>query len=154
MAFFKFTSTPYTGFITDEVLQLMKETGQSFATEAGGEEMTADNYLKFLVDELKPFIDETYPTQSDRDNTFVIGSSMGGLISAYAIAEYPDVFGGAACMSTHWPVGDGVVVQWLNDHLPSAGTHRVYFDHGTETFDAEYEPYQQQMDADNTSLKS
>ena len=132
--------------VTEEVWQLMREKKQGFAVEDGGQEMSADNYLKFLVDELKPFIDETYLTQSDRGNTFVIGSSMGGLISAYAIAEYPDVFGGAACLSTHWPIADGIVVQWLNDHIPSAGTHRVYFDHGTETLDADYEPYQQQMD--------
>jgi predicted alpha/beta superfamily hydrolase len=132
--------------VTDETWQLMKERGQSFAVEEGGEVIGSDNYLKFLVEELKPFIDETYATQSDRGNTFVMGSSMGGLISAYAIAEYPDTFGGAACMSSHWIIGDGVVVQWLNNHWPSAGAHRVYFDHGTETFDATYEPYQKQMD--------
>ena len=132
--------------VTDEVWQRMKEIGGSFAVEDGGETMGSDNYLKFLVDELKPFIDETYPTQSDRDNTFVAGSSMGGLISAYAIAEYPDVFGGAACMSSAWNIGDGAVVQWLTQHWPSAGAHRVYFDYGTEGLDAHYEPYQKQMD--------
>jgi predicted alpha/beta superfamily hydrolase len=132
--------------VTDEIWQLMKKEGDNFSVEEGGEEMSSDNYLKFLVDELKPFIDETYATQSDRDNTFVVGSSMGGLISAYAIAEYPEVFGGAACMSSHWPIADGIVVKWLNNHWPTAGAHRVYFDHGTETLDANYEPYQRQMD--------
>jgi enterochelin esterase-like enzyme len=38
----------------------------------------------------------------DKDNTFITGSSMCGLISMYAICEYPDVFGTAACHSTHW----------------------------------------------------
>ena len=132
--------------VSDKALQLMQEKGQGFAVEQGGEEMHADNYLKFIVDELKPFIDDTYRTQSDRSDTFIIGSSMGGLISAYAIAEYPGVFGGAACLSSHWPIGDGVVVQWLEHHLPSAGSHRIYFDYGTETLDAAYEPFQQQMD--------
>jgi predicted alpha/beta superfamily hydrolase len=132
--------------VTDEVWQVMKAEGENFSVEEGGEEMSSDNYLKFLVDELKPFIDRTYATQSDPDNTFIMGSSMGGLISAYAIAEYPDVFGGAVCMSSHWPIADGIVVQWLANHWPSAGSHRVYFDYGTETLDARYEPYQQQMD--------
>jgi len=132
--------------VTNEVWQLMQEKGGNFSVEEGGDEMSSNNYLEFLVDEFKPFIDEAYATQSDRDNTFVIGSSMGGLISAYAIAEYPDVFGAAACMSSNWPIADGVVVQWLNNHWPSAGAHRVYFDYGTETLDAAYEPYQQQMD--------
>jgi predicted alpha/beta superfamily hydrolase len=132
--------------VTDEVWQLMKKEGNNFSVEEGGNEMTSDNYLKFLVSELKPFIDKTYRTHTDRNNTFHIGSSMGGLISAYAIAEYPEIFGGAACMSSHWPIGDGAVVEWLNDHWPVAGSHRVYFDHGTETIDVAYEPYQQQMD--------
>ena len=132
--------------VTDEVWQWMMEQEEGFAVEEGGQEMSADNYLKFIVHELKPFIDATYRTQSDRGNTFVMGSSMGGLISAYALAEYPGVFGGAACLSTHWPAGDGAVVRWLSDHLPSAGAHRIYFDHGTETYDAQYGPFQQEMD--------
>ena len=63
----------------------------------------SDNYLKFLVTELKPFIDKKYSVYKDMNHTFIAGSSMGGLISMYAICEYPRVFGGAACMSTHWP---------------------------------------------------
>lgn len=131
---------------TDEVLQSMKATGDSFATEEGGESLSADNYLKFIVEELKPYVDENYRTEPDRDSTSVMGSSMGGLISAYAVAEYPDVFGRAACLSSHWNVGDGVVVEWLKDHWPPAGSHRIYFDHGTETYDAGYGPYQRRMD--------
>jgi enterochelin esterase-like enzyme len=111
-----------------------------------GEKIVSDNYLKFLVNELKPFIDKTYRTQPDRESTFVVGSSMGGMISAYAISEYPDIFGGAACLSTHWVLGDGAVIAWYKDHWPDAGVHRIYFDHGTETLDAEYEPYQLKMD--------
>jgi len=76
-----------------------------------------------------------------------MGSSMGGLVSAYAMAEYPRVFGGAAALSTHWPAGDGCVVDWLAAHLPDPGTHRFYFDHGTRTLDAAYAPYQSRMDA-------
>ena len=132
--------------VTDEVWQRMKEIGGSFAVEDGGETMGSDNYLKFLVDELKPFIDETYATQPDRENTFVMGASMGGMISAYAISEYPDIFGGAACLSTHWVLGNGAVIAWYKDHWPDAGIHRIYFDHGSETLDAEYEPYQLKMD--------
>src|SRR6185436_3742307 len=63
----------------------------------------SDGYLKFIVSELKPYIDKTFSTKADRKNTFIAGSSMGGLISLYAICEYPTIFGGAACLSTHWP---------------------------------------------------
>src|ERR1035437_542429 len=111
------------------------------------DEIVSDNYLKFIVEELKPFIDAHYRTLPGRADTFIMGSSMGGLISAYAVAEYPKVFGGAACLSTHWPIADGAVVTYLRAHLPDPNTHRFYFDHGTATLDAQYAPYQDRMDA-------
>ena len=49
----------------------------------------SDSYLKFVVEELKPFIDNTYSVRKGPDHTGIIGSSMGGLISLYAICEYP-----------------------------------------------------------------
>ncbi|MCM3902846.1 MAG: alpha/beta hydrolase-fold protein [Pyrinomonadaceae bacterium] len=110
------------------------------------DQIVSDNYLKFLVTELKPFIDSTYRTRADRKDTFIMGSSAGALISVYTIAEYPNVFGGAGCISTHWPVGDGIVIDYLKDHLPDPKTHEFYFDFGTETLDAGYEPYQRKMD--------
>lgn len=109
-------------------------------------DITSDAYLAWLTGALKPAIDAHYRTLPDRDHTFVMGSSMGGLISAYALAEYPEVFGGAACLSTHWPAGDGVVIDWLAEHLPSPGRHRLYFDYGTATLDALYPPLQARMD--------
>ena len=133
--------------VTQEVWQRMHEGNSKWPAEECGDVLSSDNYLEFLVSELKPFIDETYLTLSGSADTFVIGSSMGGLISAYAIAEYPDVFGGAACMSTDWTIGEGTVAQWFNNHWPTPGTNRIYFDYGTETMDAYYEPYQMQMDA-------
>lgn len=102
----------------------------------------SDEQLKFVVEELKPFIDANFKTKRDQANTFVAGSSMGGLISAYAICEYPEVFGGAACFSTHWPVLDGVFVEYIQDNLPDPATHKIWFDHGTEALDGEYEPFQ------------
>ncbi len=114
----------------------------------------SDHYLKFLVRELKPFIDSSFSTLHDCANTFIAGSSMGGLISMYAICEYPEVFGGAACLSTHWPgsykTSENPVpqafVKYLEGHLPSAANHKIYFDFGTGTLDATYKPYQQQAD--------
>ena len=52
-----------------------------------------DKYAKFIVKTLKPFIDSHFRTLPDRDNTAIIGSSMGGLISLYMALEYPEVFG-------------------------------------------------------------
>jgi predicted alpha/beta superfamily hydrolase len=110
------------------------------------EDVISDRYLAFLVTELKPFIDSTYRTLPDRANTTIMGSSMGGLISQYAMSRYPDVFGGAGCVSTHWPAGKGIALDDFAAHLPDPATHRYWFDFGTATLDASYEPYQQRAD--------
>ena len=61
--------------VTEEVLLSMRAAGVRFAKE-GGVAISSDNYLKFLVEELKPFIDENYPTLAGTRDTFVAGSSM------------------------------------------------------------------------------
>ena len=106
----------------------------------------SDSYLEFIVEELKPFIDANYRTRTDRAHTAIMGSSMGGLISLYAICEYPDVFGAAGCISTHWPAVEGVIAPYLQGYLPDPATHRIYFDFGTETLDALYRPGQLLVD--------
>ena len=114
----------------------------------------ADNYLKFLVTELKPWVDSNYATASDQRNTFIAGSSMGGLISLYAMCEYPEVFYGAACLSTHWPVTfdtlnnpiPAAINKYLMSHLPKPANHKIYFDRGTATLDSLYKPYQDKVD--------
>lgn len=58
-----------------------------------------DLYVDFMVKTLMPFIEKNYRVKKCRDNTFIAGSSMGGLISFYAILKYPKVFGGAGVFS-------------------------------------------------------
>lgn len=117
-------------------------------------ELNADNYLKFIVEELKPFIDQKFSTHTNFTNTFIGGSSMGGLISMYAVCEYPKIFGGAICMSTHWP---GIFemennpipeafINYLAFNLPRAKNHKIYFDCGDKTLDALYPPIQNKVD--------
>lgn len=114
----------------------------------------SDLYLKFIVEELKPAIDKKYGTRSDRKHTWIAGSSMGGLVSLYAICEYPEVFGGAACLSTHWPgtfslennAFPGAYRNYLSQNLPGPRNHRIYFDLGDQTLDAMYPPLQRQID--------
>ena len=109
--------------------------------------ITSDQFLKFIVEELKPFIDANYKTIKERENTFLAGSSMGGLISLYAICEYPNIFGGAACLSTHWPALDGVFIEYLKTNIPNPKNHKIYFDYGTSGLDNKYEPYQLLVDS-------
>jgi enterochelin esterase-like enzyme len=104
-----------------------------------------DNYLRFIVHELKPEIDRRYATRPERAHTAIMGSSMGALISMYAFCEYPEIFGAAGCLSTHWtgffernaavPLA---LFGYLQGHIPNPKGRRIYFDHGTETLDALY----------------
>jgi enterochelin esterase-like enzyme len=128
----------------------------------GGDPLS-DGYLKFIVRELRPIIDKRFNVKTDRANTVIMGSSMGSLISLYAIDEYPQIFGGAGMMSTHWPlfmtpegksVGDAeyevvssAFERYLVPALPDPRTHKLYFDHGSETLDAIYKRYQDRVDA-------
>jgi enterochelin esterase-like enzyme len=127
-----------------------------------GDDPLSDGYLKFIVRELKPRIDRSYNVRTGRDDTVIMGSSMGALISLYAISEYPRVFGGAGMVSTHWPLmipPEGKTIsdaeyetvssafeRYLAPALPSPRTHRLYFDHGSETLDAIYARYQRRID--------
>lgn len=106
-----------------------------------------DEYLRFLVEEVKPFIDSNYSTLTDASHTFVAGSSCGGLISSYALCEYPEVFGGAACLSTHCslmnphttvdqkPAAEAYL-NYLQAKLPA--DHLLYMDRGDCTLDSSY----------------
>jgi enterochelin esterase-like enzyme len=135
----------------DSIFKATRKNGHSiFAVD----KIKSDEYLKFVVSEVKPFIDSAFSVLKDQPNTFIAGSSMGGLISMYAICEYPEVFGGAACLSTHWPgvftMRDNPIpdafFSYLKAHLPNPSTHRIYFDYGTETLDAFYPPLQKKAD--------
>jgi enterochelin esterase-like enzyme len=139
-------------FVHDVVPSAARRTIDSFI---GGRPLS-DEYLRFVVTELKPFIDANYRTEKGRDATFLMGSSMGGLISMYGMQKYPDVFGGAACLSTHWPAmfGDGddpeavaFMLDQLAERMAPLVDHRWYFDFGTTELDAKYEQFQVPVDA-------
>ncbi len=150
-----FPQKPFENLPKKFVDSLVENGNRPNGVKLFAEPVKSDGYLKFLVEELKPFIDKTYATLPDAANTFVMGSSMGGLISMYAICEYPQVFGGAACLSTHWPgifsmennpIPDAFI-QYLDTHLPDKKTHKIYFDYGTATLDSLYPPLQAKADA-------
>ena len=114
----------------------------------------ADDYLKFIFEELKLFVDSNFRTLKNKKNTFMMGSSMGGLITIYAETQYPEVFGAVACLSTHFPVSlkqnipeiPSLIINYLKLNLPEGKNNRIYFDYGTKTLDSWYEPYQKKMD--------
>jgi enterochelin esterase-like enzyme len=97
-----------------------------------------------------PRVNAGFRTLTGPQNTSAMGSSMGGLLSYYLVKEHPDAFGACGCVSTHFPVSDAVlgygddttpyvVTDIANgDRMPDGA--RLFFDHGTESLDAEYGP--------------
>jgi predicted alpha/beta superfamily hydrolase len=151
------TPKRYQEYMPQKVFESLDRKTTASLTKKFGGTAVSDDYLKFIVKELKPFIDSVYRTKPDRENTFVMGSSMGGLISIYAISEYPEIFRGAGCLSSHWignpDDGEDVMhsvsdafVEYLSENLPDAGGHLIYFDYGTATLDSLYEPHQLKID--------
>ena len=84
----------------------------------------ADNYLDFIVKTLKPYIDKNYRTKPKAKNTIIMGSSLGGLVSYYAILKYPEVFGKAGVFSpAFWFSND---IYTLTEQTPKIKT-KIYF---------------------------
>ena len=84
----------------------------------------ADNYLDFIVKTLKPYIDKNYRTKPKAKNTIIMGSSLGGLVSYYAILKYPETFGKAGVFSpSFWFSND---IYTLTEKAPKIKT-KIYF---------------------------
>ncbi len=142
--------------------QLGPDVRDAVFKEFGGNVGFADHYIRFLADDLKPRIDQQFRTNPDRSATFLMGSSMGGLISLYGVCERPDVFSAAACLSMHWPVAinpdrifthaetwrpeiTAAFTRYLNLRKPNPAKTRLWIDHGTEALDGLYGPYSEAL---------
>ena len=82
-------------------------------------------YIDFIVNVVKPMIDQRYRTLPDRANTAVVGSSIGGFISHYAIGRYPQVFGKAGVLSPSYWVGKASMSAHVSEK-PAAADARIY----------------------------
>jgi len=134
--------------------QLENKTQSTFTGKyTGGKPADGDNYLRFLATELKSYVDQHFSTYPDKDHTYMMGSSLGATISLYAINEYPEIFGGIACLSTAWLSSiepnyeiPAATFEYLKHHLASAAGHRIYMDYGTGESDENYELTQSFVD--------
>ncbi len=97
-------------------------------------------YIKFMVNQLKPFIDKTYRTLVNKENTAVGGSSLGGLISFMLAWEYPDVFSKAACLSPAFKIGKIDFVTDVERYDGPKKQIEFYIDNGGVDLDKELQP--------------
>jgi len=125
--------------------------------EVDASEVVSDQYVKFLAEELVPYIDRVINTEAEPSSRTVMGSSKGGLISLYTHFERPDVFGKVGSISTHWPIispdqfsgpVNNPLFQSFATYITGKLTQEpevnrsIYFDYGDQTLDAFYPPYQ------------
>lgn len=116
----------------------------------------SDQYAEWISQVLMPYLTEHYPITTNPDQRFLIGSSMGGLISVYLLAQLPELFGGAMCLSTHWPLSlqtnklsfSEPYRRWLLEQMPVLQYKKLYMDYGDQTLDSFYAIHQQAFDAD------
>ncbi|MBQ2959905.1 MAG: alpha/beta hydrolase [Oscillospiraceae bacterium] len=88
-------------------------------------------YMDWLVYELKPYIDGRLRTLPDRENTYICGSSMGGLMSLYAVTQYNHIFQRAACLSPSVWVAPSKFIGMIAKSTVRPDTI-VYMDYGSE----------------------
>jgi predicted alpha/beta superfamily hydrolase len=90
----------------------------------------ANLYGRFLIEELKPFVDQTYRTRVHAASTAIGGSSLGGLVSLWLALEHSEVFGGALAVSpTAW--WDNNVILTKIAAMPGVLPVRIWVDIGT-----------------------
>ncbi len=85
--------------------------------------------LEWYLHDFKPYIDANYPTLPDRDHTFIGGSSMGGLMSLFAVTEYNRYFSRCAALSPSIWFEEKKMEKMLGGHRLRRGTV-VYMDYG------------------------
>ena len=101
-----------------------------------------DTYLREIFEKYIPAIAPGIPALQ----TAMIGSSMGGLATLYAVAQFPEKFSTALALSTHWPFGGNELVERTIKELPSPSTHKIWMSHGTKGLDSAYAPFQHLAD--------
>jgi enterochelin esterase-like enzyme len=104
-------------------------------------------YGRFMIEELKPYIDNEYRTRASREHTAVMGSAMGGLMSFLLAWWYPDTFGQAACLSPVFLWGDGKTLDRVEKSTSPQRRPRLFLAVGTKGLEAELAPGMHRMRA-------
>jgi predicted alpha/beta superfamily hydrolase len=115
-------------------------------TDLTPRQLRGNDYLRQITDLIAPAICQELGVDLGDINKAVIGSSMGGLASLYALGKRPDFFSTSLALSIHWPAGGLALVDALIAELPAPGTHKIWMSYGTKGHDALYGPFQKYAD--------
>ena len=89
-----------------------------------------DNYVKFIVETLKPYIDKNYRTKPQRKFTTIGGSSLGSLISVYAAVKYPETFGKVLAFSSAFWFNAKELNEFISSSKVNLKQQKYYFIQG------------------------
>jgi predicted alpha/beta superfamily hydrolase len=98
-------------------------------------------YSSFLVETVRPMINEKFNVSSDRKDTYLMGSSMGALISFTTMWVYPEVFSKAAGLSLPAFIHDQMIINFVEDRSRPKHDVSFYMDHGMYGIDSKYEKW-------------
>ena len=96
-----------------------------------------DETFNWYINVLKKMIDEQYRTLKDRQHTYLLGSSMGGIMTTYGILKYNDVFSKGAALSPAYQVGAAKMMEIVKKYQVKEDT-TLYTDYGTDDLDVKY----------------
>ncbi len=108
--------------------RMSEYTYSADATRGGGR---GAEYAEFLLKEVKPFVEKTYRAKTDKANTFIGGSSLGGLNSLELARRNPDVFGGVIAMSPSIFWADSALLKAVANDAGGLKETRIWLDMGT-----------------------
>ncbi|MBZ4682746.1 MAG: hypothetical protein PWP46_425 [Fusobacteriaceae bacterium] len=118
--------TEYSPFVNNELYKITDKYNDGY--DLGGK---GDNYADFIVNDLKPYIDKKYKTLSDRENTAIIGSSMGGFISIYIGLKYQNIFSKIGGLSNAIWFAEEDMIKFVKN-IKKENNMKIYLDVGTE----------------------
>ena len=110
------------------------------------DQLQGNLYLQQITDHIAPEISRKLGINLANTDIAIIGSSLGGLASLYALGKRPDFFATSMALSTHWPAGGMALVDALIAELPAPGTNKIWMSYGTKGHDALYGPFQKYAD--------
>lgn len=120
---------------------ILEKTGDPYEFVGVQEEkpLLGNAYQAELINDIIPAIGNVVTLRKDKSSIAICGSSMGGLASLYGISKYPDIYGTAISLSTHFPMSTLKVVEEFMKSLPASDSgHQLWLDHGTAELDATY----------------